>query len=105
MSAHTADSQLSFRLPSLSYIDAKWEEPDLNAPKAASASVRATGIAAWLAHQVAALVSWRRNSEAAHELVLMSDFELADIGLSRSDLSRVFQPEFSQDLNQRGIGL
>ncbi len=35
----------------------------------------------------------------------MSDYELADIGLSRSDLSRVFEPGFSQDLYQRGTGL
>ena len=32
----------------------------------------------------------------------MSDYELADIGLTRSDLSRVFKPGFSQDLYQRG---
>jgi uncharacterized protein YjiS (DUF1127 family) len=105
MSAHTADSQFSFRLPSLSYIDAKWEEPNLHAPNAASGAVRSTGVAAWLSRQVAAIIAWRRNSAAAQELAAMSDYELADIGLSRSDLSRVFQPSFGQDLYQRGISL
>ncbi len=49
-------------------------------------------------------MAWRRNSEAAAELQAMSDYELADIGLSRSDLSRVFEPGFGQDLYQRGVG-
>jgi uncharacterized protein YjiS (DUF1127 family) len=104
MSAHIGNSQFPFELPSLSYIDAKWEEPALRGFDTAPQAVRSTGLAAWLSRQVAGLVSWRRNSEAAAELQAMSDYELADIGLSRSDLSRVFKPGFSQDLYQRGIG-
>jgi uncharacterized protein YjiS (DUF1127 family) len=103
MSAHIANSQFSFELPSLTYIDAKWEEPalrDVAEPKAA----RSGGLAAWLSRQVMALVVWRRNSAAMAELHAMSDYELADIGLSRSDLSRVFEPGFSQDLYHRGVG-
>jgi len=103
MSAHIANSQFSFQLPSLSYIDAKWEEPSLR-EAAPSPRVRSRGLAAWLSHQVAALVAWRRNSEAEAELQAMSDRELADIGLSRSDLSRVFRPGFDLDLYQRGVG-
>jgi uncharacterized protein YjiS (DUF1127 family) len=104
MSAHIANSQISFELPSLSYIDAKWEEPALREADTAAEPVRSTGLAAWLSRQVGALAAWRRNSEAAAELRVMSDYELADIGLSRSDLSRVFEPGFNQDLYQRGIG-
>jgi uncharacterized protein YjiS (DUF1127 family) len=104
MSAHIAKSQISFQLPSLSYIDVKWEEPSLREVDTTSKAVRSTGLAAWLSRQVAALVAWRRNSEAAAELQAMSDYELADIGLSRSDLSRVFEPGFSPELYQRGIG-
>ncbi len=104
MSAHIAKSQFSFELPSLSYIDARWEEPSLREAVAAPKVVGSTGIAAWVSRQVAALVAWRRNNEAAAELRTMSDRELADIGLCRSDLSRVFQPGFSQDLYQRGVG-
>ncbi len=103
MSAHIANSQFSFQLPSLSYIDAKWEEPSLRELVAPSQKVRSTGLAAWLSRQVAAMVAWRRNSEAAAELRAMSDRELADIGLSRCDLSRAFQSGFGQDLHQRGI--
>ena len=97
MSAHTADSELSFKLPSLSYIDAQWEEPNLRAPSAVPQGVRKTGLAAWLSRRVAAFVAWRRNNGAALELAAMSDRELSDIGISRSDLPRVFDPAFSEE--------
>nr|WP_294554630.1 DUF1127 domain-containing protein [uncultured Rhodopila sp.] len=101
MSAHTADSH-SFKLPSLSYIDAKWEEPNLTAPAAAPDRARKSGVAAWLAGRVAAFRAWRRDSEAAAELAAMSNYELMDIGLTRSDLGRVFDPAFNEDLRNRG---
>jgi uncharacterized protein YjiS (DUF1127 family) len=101
MSVHTADSQFSFQLPSLSYIDAKWEEPNLRgtAPRA----VRKGGIAAWLSRQAAALVTWQRNSAAMNELAAMTDRELLDIGMNRADFARVFNPSLNQDLRQRGV--
>jgi uncharacterized protein YjiS (DUF1127 family) len=99
MSAHTADSQYSFQLPSMSYIDAKWEEPNL---RAAQSVVRKGGVAAWLSGQVAGFLAWRRDSAAATELSAMSDRELLDIGLSRGDVGRVFAPAFNEDLRQRG---
>ncbi len=101
MSAQTADSQFHFKLPSLSYIDAKWEEPSLLAPTDAGRSIRTSGTKGWFARSVDSFRTWRRNSQAASELATMSDYELMDIGISRSDLQRVFQPEFSQDLGQR----
>jgi uncharacterized protein YjiS (DUF1127 family) len=104
MSVHTADSKLSFQLPSMSYIDAKWEEPNLGAPAATLSAVRKGGLAAWLSRQVAAFVAWRRDSEAAGELSAMSDRELLDIGLSRADVGRVFDPAFNEDLRRRGAG-
>ena len=98
MSAHTADSQFSFQLPSLSYIDARWEEPALREPAAA----RKGGLAAWFSRQIANVVAWRRDSVAFAELSTLTDHELMDIGLNRADLSRVFRPEFNNDLIQRG---
>ena len=100
MSVHTADSQFSFQLPSLSYIDAKWEEPNLRAD--APHAVRKGGLAAWLSRQVAAFITWRRNSEAMSELASMSDRELMDIGMNRGDLVRAFDPTCNEDLRQRG---
>ena len=99
MSAHTADSQLTFHLPTLSYIDAKWEEPNLSA---ALSQTRKAGLAAWLSRRVAALIAWRDQSRAMAELTSMTDHELMDIGLSRADLGRAFNPAFNADLRQRG---
>jgi uncharacterized protein YjiS (DUF1127 family) len=102
MRTQTAELQFSFKLPSLSYIDAKWEEPTLRARSAAARAVRKAGPGAWLSRKAAAFIAWRRNSEAASELAAMSDRELIDIGISRSDLSRVFDPALNRDVSQRG---
>ena len=103
MSVHTADSQFTFQLPSLSYIDAKWEEPNLRTAEVARSSVRQGGLAAWLSRKVAAFIAWSRESEAARELASMSDRELMDIGLNRADIGRAFNREFNTDLRQRGV--
>jgi uncharacterized protein YjiS (DUF1127 family) len=103
MSAQTADSQFVFQLPSLSYIDAKWEEPNLRTPDVARSTVRQGGLAAWLSRQVSAFVAWNRESEAARELSSMSDRELMDIGLNRTDIGRVFSTGFNEDMHQRGV--
>jgi len=93
MSAHTA----AFKTPSLSHIDAKWKEPN------PSASAATDGLAAWLSAWVAGLQKWLQENAAAAELARMSDHELMDIGITRSDLSRVFDPSFNQDSRARGI--
>jgi len=102
MSAQTANTQFSFQLPSLSYVDASWEEPNLRAPAAAPATGRNSGLAAWLSGQMARLIAWHRDRQAIAELSTMTDRELLDIGLTRGDLPRVFQPAFNQDLFRRG---
>ncbi len=42
-----------------------------------------------------ALVSWPQRRAAYEQLKSLSDRELADIGLTRSEISRVFDPDFS----------
>lgn len=90
----------SFHLPSLSYIDAKWEEPNLRSTTAATTKA---GLAAWLSRQVAAFIAARRESAARTELFAMSDRELMDIGIARADLGRVFDMEHNADLRMRGF--
>jgi uncharacterized protein YjiS (DUF1127 family) len=102
MSAHTADSQFQFRLPSLSYIDAKWEEPNLRTSAVPHTAVRQGGLAAWLSGKIATFQAWRLDRQAAAELSSMSNRDLMDIGLSRSDIGRAFDPAFNIDLRQRG---
>ena len=105
MSVQSADTRLDFHLPSLSYIDTRWEEPNLRNPATAPQVVRRNRLATWLAHKVSALLAWRRDSVAAIALSTMSDRELMDIGISRSDLPRVFDPAFNQDLRQRATNV
>lgn len=102
MSAQAAKASFAFQLPTLSYIDAKWEEPNLRTPDVARSAVRQGGLAAWLSRQVAAFVASNRTHKAARELSFLSDRELMDIGLHRADLSRVFSPALDEDLRQRG---
>ena len=103
MSVHIANSELSFHLPSLSYVDAKWEEPNLRSAADAPHAVREGGPIAWLSRQIASFAAWRSERQAAAELAAMSDHELMDIGVSRSDVSRVFDRNANLDLRQRGF--
>ncbi len=85
MTAPITKDQLAFSLGNLSYIDASYDEQP-TAPLAAPKH----SVFAWLRQ-------WRQRRQVVAELALMSDRELSDIGLSRADLSRVFDPAFAAD--------
>jgi uncharacterized protein YjiS (DUF1127 family) len=91
-------SQLAFELPPLSYIDTRWEEPDV---QTSIVPVRKHGFASWVAARAAAYRTWRENSRALAELSGMSDRELFDVGLTRGDLHRVFDDRLNRDLMER----
>jgi uncharacterized protein YjiS (DUF1127 family) len=46
---------------------------------------------------MAAVAAWRQRQMVLQEMQTMTDRELADIGLTRSDLIRVFDPAFAVD--------
>jgi len=96
MSALTSKSQFAFELPNLTYIDASLEEANFRAPAVPS---RPHGLSAW----IAAFRAWREKQVAINELEMMSDRELADIGLNRADVHRVFDDAFNQDLRDRAL--
>ena len=98
MSVPMTKSQLAFELPSLSYIDTRWEEPDV---QPAVAPARKHGFASWVAARAAAYRTWRKNARALAELSGMSDRELFDVGLTRGDLHRMFDDRLNQDLLAR----
>jgi uncharacterized protein YjiS (DUF1127 family) len=91
-------SQMAFELPRLSYIDTRWEEPDV---LPAAEPVRKDGFASWVAARVVAYRTWRENARARAELSNMTDRELFDVGLNRGDLERMFDDRFNQDLVAR----
>jgi uncharacterized protein YjiS (DUF1127 family) len=100
MSAQIANSQFSFHLPDLSYVDASLEEPNLRAE--ARVAPKPRGFAAWVVARVANAAARTKQRRALSELSRMTDVELTDIGLGRGDLRRMFEPAFNADLKARG---
>jgi uncharacterized protein YjiS (DUF1127 family) len=90
MSAAVSKAQVPFSLGNLSYINSSYEEQPAasRAPRKRSVFTR--------------FREWRQRGQIAIELSLMTDRELADIGLSRADLSRVFDPAFTNHARDRG---
>ncbi len=58
-------------------------------------------VAARLAALVQTVAEFPRRRAALNELSALSDHELSDIGLSRGDLPRVFDPAFVQERRAR----
>lgn len=59
------------------------------------ADLRRPGLRDVLGRLVRAVADWPRRRAVLAELSMLSDRELADIGLVRGDLRRVFDPAFS----------
>lgn len=57
------------------------------------------GVQGWLV----AFRAWREKRAALAELDMMSTRELADIGLTRSDLPRVLNDNYNRDLRERSV--
>ena len=102
MSAPMTKSQMAFELPRLSYIDTRWEEPDVQSVPPRAEPTRHHGFASWIAAGAAPFRSWLENERARTELSNMTDHQLCDVGLNRGDLDRVFDDRFNQDLLARG---
>ena len=92
MNTPIAKQQYAFSLGNLSYIGPAYEEVQTPVVKP-----RAGSFGRALHRIVLAVTGWRRRQVILREMQLMTDRELADVGLSRSDLSRVFDPAFAAD--------
>jgi uncharacterized protein YjiS (DUF1127 family) len=92
MNAPTAQDQFSFSLGNVSYIGPAYE--DAQTP---SVKPHPRGVGQWFAAFAAAFSAWRQRHAVLQEMQLMTDRELSDIGLSRADLTRVFEPTFAAD--------
>ena len=60
------------------------------------------GLARRLGDALANVVAWFRRSSEMSELNRLDDRELADIGLSRNNLNRVFDESFAREHARRG---
>lgn len=96
MSAPLAKEQFAFELPNLTYVDSRLEDPVLP-PLSPQEALH--GVRRWLV----AFRAWRERRSAMAEMEMMSDRELADIGLTRSDLGRVFNDNINNDLRDRSV--
>jgi uncharacterized protein YjiS (DUF1127 family) len=86
------DQLTAFSLGNVSYIGPSYEEPQtrtVSAPGGARPGL--------LSRLIAAVGAWRQRQMVLQEMQTMTDRELADIGLSRADLVRVFDPAFAAD--------
>ena len=91
MNASTANDQFAFSLGDLTYIDSAYE----GEPTASIVRARKHGVARWFGCLLAHATEWQRRRAIMQEMAMMTDRELSDIGLSRADLARVFDPTFA----------
>ena len=77
-----------FSLGNLSYIGPDYDQQLPYAAVAAPKHVRSL---------LAGLREWLRRRQVMAELAMMTDRELADIGLARCDIVRVFDPVFAAE--------
>jgi uncharacterized protein YjiS (DUF1127 family) len=83
MNAHFAKNHMAHLLPAGAEADAR--------PAAGGGFVRKIGDAlAWL-------VAMPRRRAVLDELRMLTDRELADIGIARNELKRVFDPAYARD--------
>lgn len=91
MSAPLTKDQLTFSLGNVSYIGPYYEDVQERP------HLQGGGFGEWIVARARAIGAWFEKQAALRELEVMSDRELADIGLARADLRRVFDPGFNAD--------
>jgi len=97
MSAPLAKTDFVFKLAtSQSYIDHSYDPTPLPAAQPAPHGLLRQ-IGDGLAFLVQGVKTWASREATLSEMGMMNDRELADIGLNRGDLPRVFDPDFAAD--------
>jgi uncharacterized protein YjiS (DUF1127 family) len=93
MNTPIAKDQFCFSLGNLSYIDSTYDRESA----ASVTTARKHGVAEWFGRLLAKVAEWQRRRAVTQEMAMMTDRELSDIGLSRVDLARIFDPTFAAD--------
>ena len=72
-----------------------YARPTVQGLEGTVADLRRPGLRPLLGRMAQAVAEWPRRRAVLAELSMLSDRELADIGLNRTDLKRVFDPGYS----------
>jgi uncharacterized protein YjiS (DUF1127 family) len=101
MNAHNSKHELAFKLPAMMSYHATWDDADYEPV------IPVRRHRSWLRARFTwareAIARYRERQGVRAELASMTDRELADIGMSRYDISRVFDPEFAREHASRGF--
>ncbi len=94
-------SEFAFKLPEMLSYHSTWEDADYEPVQ----PHRNTGLVARTAGAVKRSVAgWLERQRVMNEMSRLSDRDLADLGISRYDIKRVFDPAFAADHAARGLG-
>jgi uncharacterized protein YjiS (DUF1127 family) len=93
-----ASTYRELSLGDLTYINSAYDD---DAAPAVSQHDRQHGVLHWV-HDLMHRMAERQHRRAVmQELAIMSDRELSDIGLSRADILRIFDPDFRSNACSR----
>lgn len=101
MSAPINKYEFDFKLPPMSSYHSTWDDADYEPAQSSPREGR-------LHHLMAA--PWRvitelaRRHRAMNELARLGDRELSDLGITRSDIPRIFDADFAAEHASRGLG-
>lgn len=101
MNAHSTKNEFRFKLPEMLSYHSTWDDADYEPVLPARRE-------SWLVRAAVAvkdrLNRMMERQRVIRELEAMSDRDLADLGLSRYDIPRVFDPEFARERALRDGG-
>ncbi len=94
MTAYTPKHELGFKLPEMLSYHSTWDDADYEPvlPRRPRG-----GLSAALTAAAAAIARYRDRRATVAELSSMSDRELADIGINRYDIPRIYTEEFARE--------
>jgi uncharacterized protein YjiS (DUF1127 family) len=94
MNASINKNEFSFNLPEMLSYHSTWDDADYEPTLPRHRQ-------SWLARLVSTPVRWAsayaERRRVTGELMQMSDRDLADLGISRYDIHRVFDPKFAAE--------
>lgn len=101
MSAPINKHEFDFKLPEMLSYHTTWDDADYEPAQPRQRE-------GWLHHLIAApgrvIAELARRHRAMNELARLGDRELSDLGITRSDIPRIFDADFAAEHASRGLG-